>query len=425
MISHRMMNHGYTYGKQIGRRILCRLTRPVVSIRPQQTIMVRHQSSSDASTSPSSSSLQQRPPDLWMEPIHVLGAGSVGLLMAASLRIAFPSYPIRLLLRDHHRLRPHQDRPDVLINLIQNRRLRTVRVPSQIISPAYRPRNKLRNVLVATKSYQVVEALHSIRHCLQLGISSEEEEEEKGGFVTQIVLLCNGAMAARDDVLAHFPDIHPSNLHTALTTHGAYRDLVTSGGESENDSNYYESSSTAEESYPSLMMDVVHAGLGRLDFPPSLADWTPLFDRAGLQAHTLTNDEIEMQLWNKLAANCLINPLTALYHCTNGQVVDCPEWNDYLEKIPNEVAQVSKYNNRLLAETIRIEPCTLRDFCLQVVASTKENRSSMLQDVTAGRRTEIEALNGYVVRLGQANNVPVPANEDLYERISKLSSIGQ
>jgi len=342
---------------------------------------------------------------MWMEPIHVLGAGSVGLLMAASLRIAFPSYPIRLLLREHHRVSPGNDTPDILVNLIQNRRLRTVKVPSQIISANFSPKRKFRNVLLATKAYQAVGALESIQHCLELHPNSN---------ATQIVLLCNGVMAVRDDISSHFPGLHPTNLHMALTTHGAYRELVTNEGSSENDSNYYESA--AEES-SSLMMDVVHAGTGQLDFPLELEAWVPLFDRAGLQASALSNEEMQTQLWCKLAANCLINPLSALHQCTNGEVVNTSEWEELLVRIPEEVANVARVQ---LGEEVDVQASKLRQFCEHVVASTKDNRSSMLQDFKAGRRTEIDALNGYVIRLGEQSGVSVEANRNLYERILAL-----
>ena len=343
----------------------------------------------------------------WMEPIHVLGAGSVGLLMAASLRVAFPSYPIRLLLREHHRIHPGQERPDVLVNLIQNRRLRTVKVPSQIIGENFRPKRKFRNVLLATKAYQAVDALESIWHCLELCPNPKTGVPN----ATQIVLLCNGAMAVRDDIISHFPDLDPANLHMALTTHGAYREPVTSEASSENDSNYYES---ATEESPSIMMDVVHAGMGRLDFPLALEAWVPLFDRAGLQAQALPNEEMQTQLWCKLAANCLINPVTALHQCTNGEAANTSEWEELLFSIPEEVANVARVQ---LGETIDIQASKLRQFCEYVVTSTKDNRSSMLQDVKAGRRTEIDALNGYIVRLGDEKGVCVEANRDLYERV--------
>jgi 2-dehydropantoate 2-reductase len=352
--------------------------------------------------------------DLWKEPIqiHILGAGSIGLLLAASLRIAFPSYPVRLLLREHHRMKSNKnDKPTVLVNLLHNRRLRTVQVPSQIISDEFVPQRKFRNLLITTKSYQVITALQSIQHCLQF---DNDSTATCTTAPTNIVVLSNGAMAIRDDILSHFPNINPSQLRIALTTHGAYRLPNHNNTDNDTECNYFEESSETDDSSSVLMMDVVHAGLGRLDFPESLKAWTPIFDRAGLQAHTLTDSEMEQQLWCKLAANCLINPLTALYQCTNGDVVQTPEWDNFLVSIPEEVARVAQ---AYLGNQVAINASMLREFCQQVVAATTSNQSSMLQDVKAGRRTEIDALNGYIVKMGLETGVEVPANRDLYNRI--------
>lgn len=393
-----------------------------------------------------------------MEPIHVLGAGSMGLLMAASIRVAFPSYPIRLLLRDNNNRRSLSSssspngKLDVLVNLIQNRRLRTVKVPAQIIrsngnsgtiesnkfdaaatatsaSEALPQERKFRNVLVTTKAYQAVDALESIRDCLQFNSNTTDDSTTTPTTTnnnttttepaTQIVLLCNGAMAARDDILSHFPELNGANLHMALTTHGAYREMADP--ENEETASSSSSSSSITTTTPSIMMDVIHAGRGHICFPPALRPWVDIFDRAGLQAGVLTESEMQHQLWCKLAANCLINPLTALHQCTNGQVVHIPQWEDWWRTIPEEVAHVAArvgQNEANACETLDV--AVLRQFCQDVITATKDNRSSMLQDIKAGRRTEIDALNGYIVRRGDELGVNVPANRQLYEQILAL-----
>ena len=347
-------------------------------------------------------------PFLWMEPIHVLGAGSIGLLVAASLRVAFPSYPVRILLREHCRV---VNGTNVLVNLIQNRRLRTVEVPAQVISRQWTPKRNFRNILITTKAYQAVTALQSIQHCLKLDSNSSQSDNPR--HTCNIVLLCNGALAVREDILSNFPKLRPQNLHCATTTHAAYRDSFVD--HSDEESSHQESTVTEGSAPP--MMTLVHAGIGQVDFPESLQAWTPLFDRAGLQAHSLSHQDMERKLWFKLAANCLINPLTALYQCSNGDVVKTPEWKEYLAAIPEEVARVAKAQ---LGAHFDAEASHLSHYCESVVAQTKENRSSMLQDVKAGRRTEIDALNGYIVRKGAEASLDVPANRDLYERILGL-----
>lgn len=97
--------------------------------------------------------------------------------------------------------------------------------------------------------------------------------------------------------------------------------------------------------------------------------------------------------------------------------MNIPEWGRLLHSIPEEVANVARVQ---LGESVDTQASKLRQFCEYVVTSTKDNRSSMLQDISAGRRTEIDALNGYVVRLGEEAGVLVDANHELYDRVLAL-----
>jgi hypothetical protein len=62
-----------------------------------------------------------------------------------------------------------------------------------------------------------------------------------------------------------------------------------------------------------------------------------------------------------------------------------------------------------------------REFVNQVIQETHTNRSSMLQDISYGRRTEIDHLNGYVVRKGRELKAECPINEDICQRIQNCS----
>ena len=95
----------------------------------------------------------------FMEPLHVLGGGSIGLLFAASIRAAFPSYPICLLLREHHRRKIDPDEHHVMVCLMSRGRPRMVPVPAQIIGDNDKRHRPIRNLVVATKAYAAVEAV--------------------------------------------------------------------------------------------------------------------------------------------------------------------------------------------------------------------------------------------------------------------------
>jgi len=108
----------------------------------------------------------------------------------------------------------------------------------------------------------------------------------------------------------------------------------------------------------------------------------------------------------KLYANIAINPVTAITGLNNGALLEVPELKTLVANLVNEAAQVSK------AMGIKTSVDPLENTC-KVIRDTAGNRSSMLQDVTRRRRTEIDALNGKVCELGKKHVVPTPYNETI------------
>jgi 2-dehydropantoate 2-reductase len=125
------------------------------------------------------------------------------------------------------------------------------------------------------------------------------------------------------------------------------------------------------------------------------------FDAAGLEA-TVAED-MPRRLWEKLAVNCGINATTALARIQNGALVDGPA-SETARTAGREVAQVARDHGVAFTAT---EATTAVS---QVARTTAANTSSMAQDVQAGKRTEVDAINGYVVAHAAD---PVPVNETL------------
>jgi 2-dehydropantoate 2-reductase len=126
-----------------------------------------------------------------------------------------------------------------------------------------------------------------------------------------------------------------------------------------------------------------------------------LFRRASLECQP--REDIEAVLWEKLIINVGINPLTALLRVPNGALLQLPEaW---------EVAVAAAQEAQAVAQALGLalggDPAArLRQVC----ANTAANRSSMLQDILAGRPTEIEALNAQVATRGRGLGLPTPVN---------------
>jgi 2-dehydropantoate 2-reductase len=159
---------------------------------------------------------------------------------------------------------------------------------------------------------------------------------------------------------------------------------------------------------------VVHATPGRVVLgtlpgrDDAIAQVAERLRRAGFGVEVTAR--IEVPLWRKLAANCAINALSALRGVPNGALLEDPAARPVLEAAAREVQAVAAARGIDLGA----DPV---EMTLEVLRTTASNRSSMLQDVEGGRATEVDALNGAVVREGRRLGVPTPVNEELWRKI--------
>jgi 2-dehydropantoate 2-reductase len=138
-----------------------------------------------------------------------------------------------------------------------------------------------------------------------------------------------------------------------------------------------------------------------------------MFCKAGIETEASPN--IHDQVWGKLVVNAGINALTALTGFKNGQLLDYPETARLMERLVFEAVQVARRKG------VHIEEDPIEKV-RKAAEATRENRSSMGQDFDHRRRTEIDAINGAVVREAQALGIPAPFNQavtDLVKAIEK------
>lgn len=136
--------------------------------------------------------------------------------------------------------------------------------------------------------------------------------------------------------------------------------------------------------------------------PAELEAIATTFSDAGIP--TRMTRHIFEHVWQKLLVNVGINALTALANLPNGELFTDPEMATLVRRLVGEAANVMR------AEGIPAPPRDPVDFVRAVAEATKTDRSSMLEDVLAGRRTEIDAINGAIVRLGERHGIDVTAN---------------
>jgi 2-dehydropantoate 2-reductase len=137
------------------------------------------------------------------------------------------------------------------------------------------------------------------------------------------------------------------------------------------------------------------------------------FSEAGIETEVSPN--IHDQVWEKLLVNVGINALTALTGFKNGQLLNYPEISRLMKKLVFEAAEVAREKG------IHLEKDPVEKV-RKVAEATKENRSSMGQDFDRRQRTEIDAINGAIVREAQSLGIPVPFNQvvtDLVKAIEK------
>ena len=125
--------------------------------------------------------------------------------------------------------------------------------------------------------------------------------------------------------------------------------------------------------------------------------------------------DLDGLVWRKVAVNCAINALSAIRGVPNGKLLQDETDRVLLRAAAGEVASVAAALG-IAAGT----PEELADLAETIARRTAENRSSMLQDIERGARTEIDALCGAIVRHGERAGVATPVNVRLWREILSL-----
>ncbi len=131
--------------------------------------------------------------------------------------------------------------------------------------------------------------------------------------------------------------------------------------------------------------------------------WIEILNAMGIDAHAV--EDLEGWIWLKALVNSAINPLTTLLRSENGRLLE-----DELLELAKEVVKEGMEVARALGISLPRDPVME---LVKILEETKLNRSSMLQDVEACRRTEIDYLCGAIARFGEARGLNVKLNRAL------------
>lgn len=300
------------------------------------------------------------------QPWYILGAGAIGSLWAALAQRANGA-PV-MLLRDEQRLADYQSREGLIVEWAAGAEVLPVAAETATSSRA-----PIHQLLICTKAQDTLGALSACAPRLTKDCT--------------VVLLQNG-MGVAEQIQQHYPQLR---LLQATTTEGVFRPAdfhIVHAGRGETRLGMIPGISTGDE-------DHAREIACRLSFPPIEVNY---------------DADMQSVLWRKLAINCAINPLTVIYRCRNGELLDNPAALQQMHAIVDEVLAVARQVGVKMDDELHQQ-------VMAVAKATALNRSSMLQDIEAGRCTEIEHISGYLWRKAEEVGEKTPHSHALYTAI--------
>ncbi|MBC5799163.1 MAG: 2-dehydropantoate 2-reductase [Candidatus Eremiobacteraeota bacterium] len=298
--------------------------------------------------------------------IGIIGAGALGTLFAVALSRA--GFDVRVLVRDAKQAREIESRGGVA--LLDDPKP-TARPPATADPRALA---HVDAVLVAVKTYATESALLPLKDVLKPDVP--------------IVSLQNG-IVARDQIARVLGVGHPIALApTTEAATSASPGLTRHTGSGETWIGWAAHSTGDDGALAALV-----AGLRR----------------GGLASEIVS--PVEPLVWGKLVINAAINPVTALAGVSNGALLENRTLQHRAMQLAREAAAVA------LAEGVRLPFGSAGAEVKRVVRMTAQNRSSMLQDLERGMPTEIEALNGEIVRRARTLGIAVPENARVLDEV--------
>jgi 2-dehydropantoate 2-reductase len=160
---------------------------------------------------------------------------------------------------------------------------------------------------------------------------------------------------------------------------------------------------------------VKHHGRGELVIEPSNASPAVALALIGAGVPTEISDNVRGALWLKLIINCAYNALSAIAQRPYGEVVRGEGVEDVMREVVDECLAVAKAEGVTVAGDAH---AAVR----KIVETMPSQYSSTAQDLARGKKTEIDYLNGLVVRRGEALGVATPANRVLWSLVKLVET---
>lgn len=339
-------------------------------------------------------------------PIHIIGLGSIGSFLAHSIRALPNPPPVRLLIHRKNLydefasknwtlgLRVSEDGP------LQEQGGFDAELLSQSSSTSTSA-EPIRNLIVAVKASATVSALRPIQHRL--------------GPQSTICLFQNGMGQIEDLNEKIFTDqaMRPTYM-CGIMRHGVYLRSPTEAILSGLNGRAAIGVVDAEENTGTRQAD-----------PQFLLD--TLLRSPVLRCEQLGWKELLQNQLFKLAANCVLNPLTAILDVRNGVIKENPDLQPLIQRLLHEISLVfqslPEIRDLPSEQKDRFSVSSLEGLVLDTIEKTAGNSSSMREDVRKGRATEIDYINGWILRRARELGIECEANAGLMELVLAKSRL--
>ena len=339
-------------------------------------------------------------------PIHIIGLGSIGSFLAHSIRALPNPPPVRLLIHRENLydefasknwtlgLRVSEDGP------LQEQRGFDAELLSQSSSTSTSA-EPIRNLIVAVKASATVSALRPIQHRL--------------GPQSTICLFQNGMGQMEDlnEKIFTNPAMRPTYMF-GIMRHGVYLRSPTEAILSGLNGRAAIGVVDAEENIGTRQAD-----------PQFLLD--TLLRSPILRCEQLAWKELLQNQLFKLAANCVLNPLTAILDVRNGVIKENSDLQPLIQRLLQEISLVfqslPEIRDLPSEQKDRFSVSSLKGLVMDTIEKTAGNSSSMREDVRKGRATEIEYINGWILRRARELGIECEANAGLTELVLAKSRL--
>lgn len=317
--------------------------------------------------------------------IHIIGGGAIGLLFAAKLALA----EARVMLWTRTEEQREVIRGEGLLLVNERGEEQLAHIDSEWLNGnrlSIQEEEDHRWILLAVKQTAIDDELMARLRLLMV----------KARNGASVVCLQNG-IGHLEKLAVALPG---TPIYAAVTTDGAKREdgrkvRHTGTGElwiSEKAENGFKNAEKSANAQKMLLLSLQKAGF-----------------------HAFLSKDMNNRVYHKLLINAVINPLTAIFDVTNGQLPQHERRLKLMKALHNETYDILTSAGMERAENSW-------DAALDVCRRTSGNTSSMLADVRAGKLTEIEAINGAVSRLAAQLGLKSPLNDAMTALIESYNA---